>query len=307
MANNYILYTAWVMIFFMLNLMYFISTGVKNKRWNIKKSVIISGRIILLVGVIYAGFTLIYDKNILSIKTMVIRRNVRAQNTYQRKIADTDNTNFSEIKKMVMRETSQDFVKQGFVAIPSVGILLPVFNDAYSRRGLDLGANYANKSSEDPNGSHIPVMGKGNYGLAAHNFNDGQTGFSPLQEYVNKNYPYINERKLGEDNWLNGEKIYLANDQGIYTYKIVKQTVVGKEDISVLNNTSKPRVTIISCLFPNTNYRIITSGKLVKYGSWSSEKKRIVQLFNLKNNNTNARANWYNSGMEEGSNGSKGI
>ena len=82
---------------------------------------------------------------------------------------------------MKQTHANEGLTKQGFVSVPTVGILQPIFNNAYTNGGLNAGANYANRSEVDPDGKNKPKMGVGNYGLASHNFNDGITGFSALQ------------------------------------------------------------------------------------------------------------------------------
>lgn len=218
----------------------------------------------------------------------------------------SDTVSRSTIKRMVMRNTTTNLKKQGFISIPSLDILLPIYNDAYSNRGLNAGANYANRSEMDPEGLQIPKMGKGNYGLAAHNFNDGITGFSSLQEKRNNDLPYLINGKTGTSHWLKGTKVYMADEVGIYEYQILKQTVVLKTNVSVLNPKGDTRLTIISCLFPSTEYRIITIALLDNSYSWETAPASIVNLFNLHVKNTNARANWWNPGTEEGANGDHG-
>lgn len=210
------------------------------------------------------------------------------------------------ISKMVMYNSSDGLVKQGMVSIPSVKIFLPIYNDAYSEKGLSYGASYANRSQQDPTGHIIPKFGRGNYGLAAHNFNDGETGFSALQEKSNNNLPYLNGSKYGHSSWLNNQYVYLANGEDIYQYKIIDQYGASANDTSSLNETKDRRLTIISCLFPNIDNRIITVAILVKAYSWNTAPDSYVNLFNLKIQSTNARANWFNPGIEEGANGSMG-
>lgn len=217
-----------------------------------------------------------------------------------------DTTSNEQIKNMVMRNAAKGFEKQGMVAIPNRHILMPIYNDAYSTEGLNIGADYANRTTADPQGKNIPVMGQSNYGLAAHNFNDGVTGFSALQQYRNDSKGYVSNGQYIDNNWLNGKDILLANDKGIFVYKITTQHVVDKTNVDVLNPTDKPEVTIISCLFPNTNYRIITKGQMVKSYDWNKAPKKYSQKFNLKLQNTNARADWFNPGVEEGANGDMG-
>ena len=211
-----------------------------------------------------------------------------------------------QIKQRLMRETQPGLKKQGFVSVPTVGILEPVFNDAYSEKGLQAGANYANRSREDPTGQKIPVMGQGNYGLASHNFDDGLTGFSGLQQNYQDDEPYLVNGRRQTNDWLNHKAIYLANDDGIYEYRIKQQRLVKSDDVRVLDETKQPQVTIITCLFPSTSYRIITTGYLKHSYSWKKAPNQVMQYFDLTKQKTNAHADWYNPGVEEGVNGDAG-
>lgn len=211
------------------------------------------------------------------------------------------------IKEMVMDNQSDGLKKQGMVAIPDVNILLPIYNDAYSDKGLSYGAAYANRNKLDPTGKNVPVFGKGNYGLAAHNFNDGKTGFSALQQTINDNSPYINrDGSLGGSSWLNGTYVYTANKEGIYIYEITGQSTVLQSNTDPLNPTTESRLTIISCVFPNTQYRIVTIAKQVNHYSWANASDNALLQFDLQHKNTNARVDWFNPGREEGANGSGG-
>lgn len=211
------------------------------------------------------------------------------------------------IKEMVMDNQSDGLKKQGMVAIPDVNILLPIYNDAYSDKGLSYGAAYANRNKLDPTGKKVPVFGKGNYGLAAHNFNDGKTGFSALQQTIDDNSPYINrDGSLGGSSWLNGTYVYTADKEGIYVYEITGQSTVPQSNTDPLNPTTESRLTIISCVFPNTQYRIVTIAKQVNHYSWANASDNEVLQFDLQHKNTNARVDWFNAGREEGANGSGG-
>lgn len=197
------------------------------------------------------------------------------------------------ISKKIMLNKHDGLTKQGFISIPSLSILLPIYDDAYSDKGLNEGANILDKSM---------VMGEGNYVLAAHNFNDGKTGFSGLQEKVNENAPYLVNGSLGGSDWLNGQMIYLANGEHLYTYKITKQFATKVTDHKVSAQTSNKIITIVSCLFPNTHYRIITQGELISVSDWASASDTEVGLFDLNTKPTNAHADWFNPGEEEGNN-----
>lgn len=210
------------------------------------------------------------------------------------------------IRQRLMRETQTDLKKQGFVSIPVVGILEPIFNDAYSEKGLQAGANYANRSQSDPTGKQVPVMGQGNYGLASHNFDDGLTGFSGLQQNYQNDSPYLVDGRRQKSNWLNKQAIYLANSDGIFEYRIKQQRLVKADDVSVLDPSQKAQVTIITCLFPSTAYRITTIGQLKKSYTWDKAPDHIINYFDLTKQKTNAHVDWYNPGVEEGVNGDAG-
>lgn len=257
--------------------------------------------ILILCGVSYFS----YQQNWFDIHNKVVQK-IRSNRVEinEKKILKTSNR--TGIKKRLMRETQANLKKQGFVSVPSVGILEPIFNDAYSEKGLKAGANYANRNRYDPNGKQVPIMGKGNYGLASHNFDDGLTGFSGLQQNYKNDAPYIVDNRRQTNNWLNNKPIYLANNSGIYEYRIKKQKLVSADDVEVLNPTRRPRVTIITCLFPSTAYRIITVGYLKKDYTWRNAPSRVVQYFDLTKQKTNAHVTWYNPGVEEGINGNAG-
>lgn len=210
------------------------------------------------------------------------------------------------IRQRLMRETQTDLKKQGFISIPVVGILEPIFNDAYSEKGLQAGANYANRSQVDPTGKQVPVMGQGNYGLASHNFDDGLTGFSGLQQNYQNDSPYLVDGRRQKSNWLNKQAIYLANSDGIFEYRIKQQRLVKADDVSVLDPSQKAQVTIITCLFPSTAYRITTIGQLKKSYTWDKAPGHIINYFDLTKQKTNAHVDWYNPGVEEGVNGDAG-
>lgn len=256
---------------------------------------------LVAVGVDYA-----YQKNMGHLKDNTLNL-VQAQSQRRHnQQSDRDKTSRQKIAQMVMRQAQKGLEKQGFVAIPSRYILLPIYNDAYTNQGLDAGADYANRSGVDPLGQQKPVMGQGNYGLAGHNFNDGKTGFSALQESNNRNAPYLKNGRLKGSSWLTGKSVILANATGLYEYEITGQTTVDKTDVNVLNPTDQPSLTIISCLFPSTQYRIVTHAVFKKHESWQAAPQKLIRMFNLRVQNTNAHVNWWNPGVEEGANGDAG-
>jgi sortase A len=211
-----------------------------------------------------------------------------------------------EIIKMVMRDaTGGKFKKQGFVAVPKLGILLPIYNDAYSEAGLNVGADYANFDI-------VPKMGEKNYALAAHNFNNGVNGFSAMQNGHTDDPYVINGESQDKVGVRNGIKVYMMDVTNIYEYTIYNQHAVHPNQVSVIDNdllgpNKKPKLTIVSCLFPDyEEWRIITDAELTKTWTNANAPEEIINYFNLKIQKTNARASWFNPGVEEGANGDAG-
>nr|WP_274381054.1 sortase [Fructobacillus broussonetiae] len=171
--------------------------------------------------------------------------------------------------------------------MPKLSILMPIYDNAYSKAALDKGAN-----TSQAKGAAVPVMGQGNYTLAAHNWDNGYTGFSALQEKLKQNMPYEDSSgNFGTSSWLNGEYVYLANRNGIYRYKIVGQSTCDQDDGRVLGPDeridNKAKLTIVTCLFPDTTKRIITSAEYKDYSPWETAKSSEVMLFDLKKQKTN--------------------
>lgn len=251
---------------------------------------------------VVAAFFWGYSKNTFGIQDYMTKRAMSARVVRlvnEQKISPTKRM---KIEKLVMKQTHKNLQKQGFISIPSLGILLPIFDSAYTNYGLNQGANYANRTSTDPKGHHIPVIGEGNYGIAAHNFADGKTAFSRLQEHLNKNEPYITDGQMYGSSWLNGRYVYMANDTGVYVYQIVQQKTVDQTNLAVLNQSRNAQLTILTCLNPDDTYRIATIASLRKTYTWQSAPDKLVNYFDLTKQPTNAHANWYNPGEEEGSN-----
>lgn len=257
--------------------------------------------IVLILGIGYAA----YQYNWFGIHGQVVKE-IQSHKTTVDTTPIKKNSDRQAIMRRLMRDTQPGLQKQGFVSVPQVGILEPIFDDAYLKKGLNAGANYANRTQNDPQGTQAPVMGQGNYGLASHNFDDGLTGFSGLQQHYQDDAPYLVAGKRHENKWLNNKSIYLANASGIYEYRIARQKVVTADNVSVLNTTNRAQVTIITCLFPSTQFRIITTGYLTKTYTWGKAPSRVVHYFDLTKQPTNAHADWFNPGIEEGSNGDAG-
>ena len=268
--------------------------------------------LVVLVGLAIGGKYL-YDNFMSNNKPEPVAMNL---SEYQTKIRD-----------MVMRDnTNGMYQKQGFVAIPDRQILLPIYDNAWDDNGLNPGSSRADLTTKEVEGydhetmirgsldyfgltkeSQLkpPAMGKGNYVLAAHNFGVGLSaegqlgvwaGFTNMQVDPHSQYPYVIDGQYQDNvDALNGTKVYLINDQGLYEYTVQKQKASDTNDATPMNPTlrsnGKSMLTIISCIAPNIDTdRLVTVSELTN--SWTLDKAPddLLNMFDLTVQNTNARA-----------------
>lgn len=231
--------------------------------------------------VIASGAYLVYSSNMFGLKQNAIQsqRKVVIQDRRVKKISA------EKLKKEVTNNVykNKGWNRLGVVTIPFLNISLPIYDHPYDEQALAKGAqhlNAVNKNQISVDGS----IGSGNYILVAHNYNDGKTMFSALQQNLNKDAPYLVNNSTQTNNWLSGKKVYVANDQGIYEYTIDDQKAIKGIDTSVRQNTEQAKLSIITCLFPSDQYRIDTEGTLTNYWSWSMAPQSVLQKINIKFN-----------------------
>lgn len=128
------------------------------------------------------------------------------------------------------------------------------------------------------------TFGTGNVILVAHNYADGRKMFSPLQQTLNRNEPYYQNGVLGKNNWLDGQRIYCANDAGVYEYQITEQKGMNETDLNIRNDSPTAEISIITCLYPDDTKRILTKAKLERKWSWSLVPHPIANYFDIKLN-----------------------
>lgn len=280
-----------------------------------RKSTKILLSLIAVVGLVIGG-KFVYDNYFAS-----------TDSNYKKLSDDKLSDNQKRIRNMVMHDnTNGMYKKQGFVAIPDRQILLPIYDNAWDDNGLNPGASRADLTNKIVEGSskkqmingaleyyqlsdasqlNPPDMGNGNYVLAAHNFGvdlraEGQpdvwAGFTNMQVNPSSQAPYVIDGQYRDNiDALNGVKIYMIDDKGLYEYTIRKQKSSDTNDATPMNPTlrsnGEPMLTIISCIAPNINTdRLVTVSELTN--SWRLDKAPddLLSIFDLTQKNTNARA-----------------
>lgn len=128
-----------------------------------------------------------------------------------------------------------DFAVIGAVAVPSVGINLPIF------KGVEYNSLFYGAGTTSEN----QVMGQGNYGLASHRAANADLLFRPLTEVTE------------------GEIIYLTDLANIYTYTIYNIEIVQPNETEVLDEIpGRTIVTLLTCGDGAGTTRLIVQGEL---------------------------------------------
>lgn len=124
----------------------------------------------------------------------------------------------------------------GVVEIPSLGIKKPIV-EGVTKKDIASKVGWETHSSMPGNG--------GNVVLAAHN---ASNFFGNIYQLTN------------------GKEIIVTTKEGIFTYKVFDKFKVYKNEVWVYNKLDNynETVTLITCNYPDTNYRWIVRGELIK-------------------------------------------
>lgn len=149
----------------------------------------------------------------------------------------------------------------GGVAIPEVGINLPIFK-GLGNTELTYGAGTMKENQ---------VMGSGNYALASHHV-FGLTGssqmlFSPLE------------------NAKIGMSIYLTDKDKVYTYMITSVEKVTPDQVAVIEDTpGRKELTLVTCTDAEATSRTIVKGSYDSEVSFDQAPEDILEAFSTAYN-----------------------
>ncbi|GAA6237686.1 class A sortase [Apilactobacillus micheneri] len=158
---------------------------------------------------------------------------------------------------MKSRLNSKNIKVVGKIFSPSIGMNLPI------GLGVD---NYTLMLCAGTMKSN-QTMGTGNYSIAGHHMINRKALFSPLYYKC----------KLGTI-------IYLTNMNKVYKYKVTKIRIISPYDVSVINNTYSPKLTLITCN-NNGSKRLFIRGKLEKSFDIKKSSKKVIRYINSSMNN----------------------
>ena len=155
---------------------------------------------------------------------------------------------------MAAQQNPQNIYSLGEIVVPSVGI------------HLNIGAGTSNYTMMVGAGTLRPdtEFGKGNVVLASHFMGDySDLLFSPLKRV-----------SIGDD-------VYLSDMQRVYHYKIIDYKVVSPDHTEVVEQTTEPTITLITCDDLNAVNRVVVKGRLVTTYDAKNVPSNVAQSFTI--------------------------
>lgn len=202
-------------------------------------------RLIAVTAVVFviSGAYCLYEHNFMNLKQKQLdREHVR----YMKDIV-TGTASYREVMDSCLKQDRKGLLKIGQVAVPALAVNIPVYNKPYDEKALDSGAQ---KMAPIEN-NRIKGGNVNNTVLVGHNYGDGR-------------------------------QVYLATRTGIDVYTIKWQKAVRDNDLSARKETSEKVLTLVTCLEPDDDYRIVTRAELSAQCPWQSTSEKVLQMMRGK-------------------------
>ena len=244
----------------------------KNKATKRRRKWLDILRWVLIVVLLVVGLALIFNK---SIRNTVIAWNTNkyqvskvSKKTIEKNKEAKTSFDFDTVKSISTESVlqaqmdAQELPVVGGIAIPEVGINLPIFK-GLGNTELTYGAG---TMKEDQ------VMGgENNYALASHHVfglvGSSKMLFSPLE------------------NAKVGMKIYLTDKSTIYTYVITEVESVTPDRSEVINDVpGQSQVTLVTCMDQEATERIVVKGNLESSVAYNEASDDILEAFEYSYN-----------------------
>ena len=162
--------------------------------------------------------------------------------------------NLSAVAKSQLNGKNKDLPVIASVAVPNVGICLPVYK-GLENDGLYYGAGTLSPDQE---------MGEGNYGIASHRSDRADLLFTPLEEVTL------------------GDKIYLTDLTNVYTYVATWKEKVDPSAVDVLDEVPGKRlITLLTCGDIYATTRLVVQGELASVTPMDQMTEEAANAFDL--------------------------
>lgn len=212
-------------------------------------------RWVLVVVLLVVGLALIFNEQIKSYVVHNMSQSAISQPVSKKKTKG--NFDFQSVKavdiKGVANATQDNTGAIGKIAIPSIGLKLPIFY-GLDNNNLMRGAGTMK--------SNQTMGGENNYAIAGHHMEDPNILFGPLSKV-----------KVGKD-------IYLTDEKNVYVYKVTRKVVVDEHEVKWVDDVpGKKLVTLVTCASGTEGEvnRVIVQGELTKVQKYTANKDSIFK------------------------------
>ena len=179
------------------------------------------------------------------------------------------NYNYGQVKSLSSTDVLKARMKHhnyiGALAMPAQNMSTPIV-EGVANSDLAVGAGPSRPNMK---------MGKGNYALAGHNMDTtAPVLFSPLYQAFAKG-----------PNTMNGQKIYVSDLKRVYVYKVYQSAEISPKAVNVINNTSRPILTLITCNYSGSQRIMVRASYQKSYPfGHASAKVRSMLTQNVQSN-----------------------
>lgn len=179
------------------------------------------------------------------------------------------NYNYGQVKSLSSTDVLKARMKHhnyiGALAMPAQNMSTPIV-EGVANSDLAVGAGTLRPHMK---------MGKGNYALAGHNMDTtAPVLFSPLYQAFAKG-----------PNTMNGQKIYVSDLKRVYVYKVDQSAEISPKAVNVINNTSRPILTLITCNYSGSQRIMVRASYQKSYPfGHASAKVRSMLTQNVQSN-----------------------
>lgn len=228
---------------------------------------------VAFIMTVFSGSYYLYEHNFMNLKQEQLQKE-HVRYMKDKVLTSNDEISYEKVMKECLKQDRKDLVRIGTLSIPELEINVPIYNKPYDEEALEFGAQ---RMASIKDGKLLGNVDSNNLVLVGHNYGDGRRMFSPLQEGVNQDDSYFENGSATENKWLKGKQAYVATKNGISVYTIDYQKAVRESDTTARKETRNKVLTLITCLEPDDDHRIVTRANLSMSCAWNTASPQILK------------------------------
>lgn len=228
---------------------------------------------IALIMTVLSGSYYLYEHNFMNFKQNQLQQE-HVRYMKDKVLTSNDEISYKDVMSECLKQNVKGLVRIGTLCVPELEINVPIYNKPYDEDALKHGVQ---RMAPVKDGKLLGNVDSNNLVLVGHNYGDGRRMFSPLQEGVNQDDSYFKNNEAVKNEWLKGEQAYVATKDGIFVYTIDYQKAVRETDTTARKETKNKVLTLITCLEPDDDHRIVTRANLSMSCAWNTASPQILK------------------------------